>query len=265
MNIRKAFFAHYKDSVALYPSANIIGLFCQGSPNYGLVTENSDMDTKLIITPTFKELAMNKKPVSTTHIRDNNEHIDAKDIRLYIQTFRKQNLNFLEILYTPYFIVNPTYANEWNRLIRAREEITHMNPFRTIRSLKGMIMEKYHSMERPTPARMELIEKYGYDPKNLCNILRIKEVIEKYLAGESYKNCLIPQDCEYLIAVKNGIYDLEHAREVANNALLQTTEMMQNFLNSHSDEEKAEVVELLEDVQYEIMRISVERELRNEK
>ena len=162
---------HLEESLEYFSKKNIVGLFCQGSTNYGLDTENSDLDTKLTVTPTFKELAMNKKPVSTTHVRDNNEHIDAKDIRLYIQTFRKQNLNFLEILYTPYFIINPTYATEWNRLVRAREEITHMNPFRTIRSLKGMIMEKYYSMERPTPARMELIEKYGYDGKQVSHLI----------------------------------------------------------------------------------------------
>ena len=47
----------------------MIGL--QGSQNYGLQIENSDVDTKFVLAPTFKEIAMNKKPVSTTHIRAN--------------------------------------------------------------------------------------------------------------------------------------------------------------------------------------------------
>jgi predicted nucleotidyltransferase len=100
---------HYNEALEYFPEDRIVGVFLQGSQNYGLDVFNSDVDTKLIITPTFEELVFNKSPHSTTHIRANDEHIDFKDIRLYMLTFRKQNLNFLEILYTPYKIVNPKY------------------------------------------------------------------------------------------------------------------------------------------------------------
>ena len=86
---------HYNEALEYFPEDRIVGIFYQGSGNYGLDYEGSDVDTKLIVTPTFEDIAMNKKAVSTTHIRENEEHIDFKDIRLYIQTFRKQNLNFL--------------------------------------------------------------------------------------------------------------------------------------------------------------------------
>ena len=81
---------HYEEAKTLINSNHIVGVFYQGSGNYGLDYEGSDVDTKCITTPTFKEIALNKKPLSTTHIRENDEHIDLKDIRLYIQTFRKQ-------------------------------------------------------------------------------------------------------------------------------------------------------------------------------
>ena len=106
---------HYNEALAYFPEDRIVGIFLQGSQNYGLATPQSDVDTKLIVTPTFKDIAMNRKPVSTTHIRANEEHIDFKDIRLYIQTFRKQNLNFLEILYTDFAIVNPIYEKQQNQ------------------------------------------------------------------------------------------------------------------------------------------------------
>ena len=108
---------------------------------------------------------MNSKPVSTTHIRANEEQIDFKDVRLYIDTFRKQNLNFLEILFTNYFVVNPTYAKEWNRLLEHREEISHYNPFRAMKTMKGIAMEKYHAMEHPYPSKLDILAKYGYDGK----------------------------------------------------------------------------------------------------
>ena len=79
--------------------------------------EGSDVDTKLIVVPSFADICLNRKPISTTHVRENNEHIDWKDVRLYMETFRKQNLNFLEILFTPYYIIKPMYKEEWMRLV----------------------------------------------------------------------------------------------------------------------------------------------------
>ena len=156
---------HYKEAKERYPEERILGIFCQGSTNYGLDTPESDIDTKCIVVPSFEEIALNKKPVSITHVLDNNEHLDAKDARLYIETFRKQNLNFLEILFTPYKIVNPQYADEWAKLVLNREDIAHMNPYRAVKSMKGIAMEKYHAMEHKYPSKIDLIEQYGYDPK----------------------------------------------------------------------------------------------------
>ena len=156
---------HYDEALNHFPGDKIVGIFLQGSQNYGLDVAGSDIDTKLIVVPTFEEIALNKKPVSTTHIRANEEHIDFKDIRLYMQTFRKQNLNFLEILFTPYKIVNPLYEKEWDRLIAFRENIARANMFRGVKSMKGIAMEKYHALKHPYPSKVETLEKYGYDPK----------------------------------------------------------------------------------------------------
>lgn len=45
----------------------LLGFFYQGSGNYNLDYEKSDVDTKLIVTPTFREIVFNKSPISTTH------------------------------------------------------------------------------------------------------------------------------------------------------------------------------------------------------
>lgn len=71
---------------------NWVGLFLQGSQNYGLDYEGSDIDTKAIVLPTFSDFVLNAKPVSTTHIMENNEHVDFKDIRLMFDCIKKQNI-----------------------------------------------------------------------------------------------------------------------------------------------------------------------------
>ena len=140
---------HLEESFQYFPRDKIVGIFLQGSQNYGLDLPSSDVDTKLIVIPTFEEIVFNKQPHSTTHIRKNEEHIDFKDIRLYMQTFRKQNLNFLEILFTKYKILNESYAEEWNKLIENREAIAHMNPYKAVQSMKGIAFEKFHALKHP--------------------------------------------------------------------------------------------------------------------
>lgn len=252
---------HYNEALEYFPEDRIVGIFYQGSGNYGLDYEGSDVDTKLIVTPTFQDIAMNHKAVSTTHIRNNDEHIDFKDIRLYIQTFRKQNLNFLEILYTTYAIINPLYQAEWDRLVHAREAIAHYSPIQSIKSMKGIAKEKYFAMEHHYPARMAWIEKFGYDPKQLHHLLRVEEYIERYIDGERYESCLQARNPVYLKNVKIGLYALEEARELANRADKHIDEMCARFVETCSSGVNAAVDELLDDVQYNIMKIAIEKEL----
>lgn len=252
---------HYNDALKHFPEDRIVCLIYQGSGNYGLDYEDSDVDTKLIITPTFKDIAMNNKAVSTTHIRENDEHIDFKDIRLYMQTFRKQNLNFLEILFSPYCIINPMYKSEWNRLIAAREDIAHYAPVQAIKSMKGIAKEKYFAMEHHYPSRMEWINKFSYDPKQLHHLLRVEDYIERYTSGESYESCLQARNPEYLKAVKRGCHNLEEARELANKADKHIDEMCAKFLETCLTEVDKFVDELLDDVQYNIMKIAIQKEI----
>ena len=253
---------HYNEALEHFPEDQIIGIFLQGSQNYGLELPTSDVDTKLIVAPSFEEIAMNKKPVSTTHIRTNEEHIDFKDIRLYMQTFRKQNLNFLEILFTPFYIINPKYKDEWMRLVNARESIANFNRYRGVQSMKGIALEKFHAMEHPYPSKIDVIAKYGYDPKQLHHLLRVEDYLERYIAGESYEKCLRPSDPNYLIAVKMGIYSLEEARQVGQRAILNVNHMAEEFYTKNENIEDPEVNALLDDVQLNMMRIAIEEEFK---
>lgn len=252
---------HYDESLEYFKEEQIVGCFLQGSQNYGLDYEGSDIDTKLIIVPSFKDICLNKKPVSATHVRANEEHTDWKDVRLYMETFRKQNLNFLEILFTDFYIINPMYAEQWNRLVQHREQIARMNPFRAVKSMKGIAMEKYHAMEHEYPSKVDVLAKWGYDPKQLHHLLRVEEYLGRYIDGEKYEDCLRPHCPEYLVSVKRGRYNLDSARVIAKTAIDNVTRIADVFCSQTSDKEDESMRELLEDVYYEIMKISVEKEL----
>lgn len=260
--IRDRLYDHLIDSFMIYNKNQVVGLFLQGSQNYNLAVPTSDVDTKLIVVPSFKDIALARKPVSTTHIRNNEEHIDAKDIRSYITTFYKQNLNFLEILFTSYSWLNPMYSTEWYRLVRERELIAHMNPVRGIKSMYGIAFEKYHAMEHRFPSKIDLIDTYGYDAKQLCHLARIRIFMEHFLNDEPYADCLLPLDEEhdYVMSLKTTYMSLDKAREVANKELARVEELYLPY-KGMEPWENPEARELLEDVSYNIMRIAVKGEL----
>ena len=254
---------HYEEAKQFFSEDRIVLIALQGSQNYGLDMPTSDVDTKLIVVPTFEDIALNKKPVSTTYVRANDEHIDLKDIRLYMQCFVKQNLNFLEILFTDYFIINPLYEAQWNRLVEAREKIARMNPYRAVKSMKGIALEKFHAMEHPYPTKLDLIEKYGFDGKQVHHLIRVDDYLERYINGESYKDCLKPSPelVDHMLEYKRHEIDLATARKEAKEVLDHTTMIADSFCSDRIDEEDLVMRELLQDVSYNIMKIATLKEL----
>ena len=241
-----------------------LGIFLQGSQNYCLDYEDSDIDTKLIVLPTFKNIIHNDSPISTTFVRENDEHTDYKDVRLYVKNFMKQNINFLEILFTNFCIVNKRFEEDWYRLQLNREKIAHHNRFRALKAMKGMTLEKYAALEHPYPAKVEVLDKYGFDPKQLHHILRLNDFISRYTQEESFADCLIPTNPEFLIEVKKGnVYDLDRAREVAKEVVADTVEIADKFCEFLPDRGDPEVDELFDEFLCNVMKESLSLEFSN--
>lgn len=254
---------HWEDSLTHFPENRIVGLFCQGSTNYGLDTTDSDIDTKLIVTPSFKELAMNEKPVSRTFIRDNEEHIDEKDVRLYIETFRKGNMNFLEILFTDFYYVNPLYRDAWDILISNREAIAHMNPYRVMQAMCGMSGEKNHALQHRYPAKQHIIDEFGYDGKQLAHQERIRHAMMKYANGDSYWSCIHePFEPYYQKMLKRHGLRVEEAVAMSEWSLKEAKAIKDDFCSKVPNEENQETLKILRQAQEEIIRISIMEELK---
>ena len=127
--------------------------------------------------------------------------------------------------------------------------------------MRGIAKEKYYAMEHHYPSRMEWINKFGYDPKQLHHLIRVEDYIERYISGESYVNCLNPRLPEYLKDVKKGCHSLETARSVANNAIKHIDDMCDQFLKNAKADVNQEVDKLLDDVQYNIMMTAIKKEI----
>jgi len=256
---------HLQEICNIYPQDNIVLIALQGSQNYELDTELSDVDTKVILTPNIDTLVFNKQPVSTTHIRKNNEHIDCTDIRLYFQSFKKQNVNFIEILYSPWIIINTIYKEELTELIENKRLISNYNPYKAVMTMYGIACNKFNALEKTGGSRNEIVQKYGYDGKQLCHLLRIEEFLRRYINGDPYEECLIPKNKEILFNAKMNVYSLEIARTIAANSMQKVAQMKEDFLQSHQEVIDQHNEDFLNKIQKNIVIKSLQIELDKKK
>lgn len=193
-DVMKALQEHAQAVVkAGYKSEEILGVFCYGSQNYGFADEHSDVDSKAIIIPKFYDLCF-LPPVSKEIHLENGEHCEVKDIREIIKMFCKQNLNFVEILFTEYCYINPEYEALWNFYFKQHgERIAHYNPMQTVMSICGQAM---HTLKQnPT------------DGKKFADGLRMYNFLTEYLHDKPYAEAMkVPEKGwkEHVMHYKRG-------------------------------------------------------------
>jgi len=175
-NIMGALIEHKERVLQDYTEDQLLGVFLYGSQNYGISTENSDVDTKAILIPTVQDLVLGK-PISREIHLENGEHCEVKDIREFIRMFEKQSINFIEVLFTDYCLINRKYNRIWREyFINNREEIAHMNERYTIITVCGQAIRT--------------LKQNKTDGKKFANGLRLYRFLEKYLAGANYSEAI---------------------------------------------------------------------------
>lgn len=208
---------------------------------------------------------MEEKLYSETLVLENNEHIDVKDIRVMFETYKKQNVNFIETLFTEFKIINEKYKDLVQVLFDNAEEIAHINKYQAIRCMAGMSKEKLKALKLPYPAIVNKIKKYGYDPKQLHHILRMNDFIKKYAILEKpYRECLIPDDKEYLIQIKKGILSEEEATKLAIETDEDTYDV-KNWATGFDDRKdiiNQKGLDILDNAKYEILKMRFREELK---
>lgn len=264
---------HYEEAAALYPEANILCIALQGSQNYYLDDAESDVDTKVLLIPSLKDIVINRKPVSTTHVRANNEHIDVKDIRLYWEYFKKGNPNFVEILFSRVVYVNPEYEFLWWRLVAAREDIARFKPMAAAKAMMGMVNEKWCSLDNTHPCRA--LDKDKYDPKQLAHLIRMSWFLEQYVDETAPYEDIIslyqPIDClgncdegwrTYLKDVKRGrLYDADEAYLVASYWKERAETAYDKAKEVYTNDASKPAAAILDDVLYKIIEKALRIEL----
>ncbi len=259
-------YEHFEEACSI--GHEIFGVFLQGSQNYNLDIYNSeyksDVDTKAIILPSFDDFCCCKSPISTTHERENKEHIDLKDIRTIFENFKKQNVNFIEILFTDYFVVPSRYYDYYMQLRNLAERLAHCHPAKTLRAMAGMSMEKKTALCHPYPTIKWKIDKWGYDGKQLHHIIRINDFMKRYIAGVPFADCLKVTNEELrscLEKAKLNQFSLKDAIELANDYDNANKKLKDTYIEKYGDAVDETPYNELNDIKIEVLKAHFKRKL----
>jgi hypothetical protein len=160
--------AHYKRACSHYGEENILGVFLYGSQNYNTHTENSDVDTKCILIPDLYHLAC--KPYDTNHLSVDSEICECMTIQHMVANWKKQNINFVEIMFTPYCIINAKFEQAWDNFLNFyREKIARYDVKKAILSMGHQALHTY----KQDPS----------DFKKQMNMLRIRASLLRLIDG----------------------------------------------------------------------------------
>ena len=208
--IMKRVAAHYNRAIQHYGMENVLGVFLYGSQNYECDLETSDVDTKCILLPDLYHLAI--KPYETNHLhipRDVEgecEVCECMTIQHMVANWKKQNPNFLEILFTEFFIVSPAYSKRWHEFrFEWREKIAHYD-------IRQGILSVAHQA-------IHTIKQNPMDGKKIGNGYRLLHLLCAFDFGVDYAHCLVPpeDDCEKIKRLKSGEEEvLPHYAETLN-------------------------------------------------
>lgn len=166
---------------------DVVYLAIQGSTNYELDVYSdsykSDFDMKAFVMPTFEDLYYNRF-TSKTYEQPYGQ-VTVHDIRMLPELMKKANPSYLEILFTPYYMVNKDYE-DLIHAIRTRAVYMEKERFALlIKSMHRMILEKQKALCKG----FEDSDKYDF--KQLHHAYRLLYMMDAMLHGASYASTLV--------------------------------------------------------------------------
>lgn len=178
----------------------------QGSQNYELDTENSDVDTKAICLLSFYQ-TIRKQTVSKKIQWNDESFTDLKDLGEFTSLIRKSNINTLEVLFAKKYSYNKKYEKLIEQLLQNRELIAKINPYRLLKSETGI---SYSIFKRNKGYKTSTYTKDSY------HILRVENFLNNFfINGDSFENSLTNnENKDIILQIKNKEMSPNQANEI---------------------------------------------------
>lgn len=170
-----------------YPNYDILGGFLFGSQNYNLDTENSDVDTIIVLIPSIK-LLFSEKEVSTTYELEDH-HIVVKDLKAFNKNLLTLSPMAVEPLFSQWTWINDKYKYAYLKFYLNNAEKIAM-------SCPAILYDKVRAIIK-SMARKESLTGKQYV---LCK--RMIRLLQKLAEGKSYEEAMWFPDNEAVLMIE---------------------------------------------------------------
>lgn len=152
----------------------------QGSQNYGLDYNGSDVDTRSVIMPTFKNIIYNNKLSHEYVVGD--EHADTSGLMGFCKLLAKGNINILETISSNYTIVNEKYSYVYDELLSNRHMIESLFLKNSISSVIGQLNGVIKYLDKKIIKDEFLNEKFVVksNRKKMVNLIRFTNFLYEF-------------------------------------------------------------------------------------
>jgi RNA repair pathway DNA polymerase beta family len=229
----------------LFDRYAVVG-FSSGSINRNLNDEQSDVDEKYYVLPTFEDLYSGKtfKDFESTPEYDR----EVQDVRRLEQLWFKANPTYVELLFAKEI---KTFGHHTMRqILEMKDDIAAMNLSNFFSASMGIYDQQMRDMKRHTSEKVtEMIEEFGYNPKkfaggihSLRTIIRFHETDFKDYA---YANWYEGKERDFYIGVKRGELDIEEALDLANDMYMKAKNLERIYKSQPLDEKTNKYLKLM--------------------
>lgn len=169
-----------------YPDYDVLGAFLYGSQNYNLDTDDSDVDSIIVLVPSIKALLCEKE-VSTTYEMEDH-HIVVKDLKAFNKNLLTLSPMAVEPLFSQWTWINDKYKYTYLKFyLNNAQKIAMLCPAILYDRVRAMIK----SMTR----------KESLTGKQYVHCKRLIRLLQKLAAGKSYEEAMWFPDNEAVLMI----------------------------------------------------------------
>ena len=240
----------------------VVGVFLFGSQNYNMQTPESDIDVKAVVIPALDDFVWGKTDIKEEISRENGTLV-IYDIATFHKNIKKQSMNFVEILFTKYKIMNPEYQDLYSLMFEKKESIATLNTFKCIHCTLSQTKENYNKLFSERPSNEDRVRRAGYDYKAFAEILRLQDFLNVRISGVPYGLCLIPIDVTYLRRIKayEEVFTLEQVKELADRCMKSMSDRVNLFDSVNGESVDEAMVDLVDEVTRNVILRYIKKEV----
>jgi predicted nucleotidyltransferase len=217
-----------------------------GSHMRNLNNENSDVDMKYFVLPTFDDLY--EKKVHSKQTTSDEIDEDVQDVRRLETLFFKSNPAYLDLLFSPH--IQTFGTGHANQIITMRDEIARMNLSNLYSASMGTMQQNIKDLQNPTSEKVaKLIERHAYNPKKAMLCVHLAKMLVKFYNNNftNYKEAIWYEGDErdFMLRLKQGHYTFDQVKQFIKIAKEDASDLKELYKSNPVNEETNETLKAI--------------------